>query len=85
MQGNAVIIAGWGYWDVTKYPHGDCFQQAADGTRAVVKQQAIRMTAQETEDQLNRKIPNVGILHCAPLILSRQWERMRGTECTAPI
>lgn len=24
----ATILAGWGYWDVTHYPHGGCFRRA---------------------------------------------------------
>ena len=27
-QRHATILSGWGYWDITHYPHGGCFRRA---------------------------------------------------------
>jgi hypothetical protein len=32
MKTSAIILAGWGYWDITHYPYGGCFRRTYQAT-----------------------------------------------------
>jgi hypothetical protein len=49
MSERAVLEAGWGYWDITKYPYGGAFRRSKVDLECEIIRPAGRFPARERE------------------------------------
>ena len=53
MTGRATLLAGWGYWDITKYPYGGAFRRSKVDQECDIIGPAGRFPNREREVRLS--------------------------------